>query len=209
MSVYKGLRINGEYYRGKNTRVSAFLNHLTYPFGNYIPFKGPYVPTTYHSHLAQGGPSDVLIHVLLLYTYSADCQVWFYSGRGSGQVQTKTDESRRSEIWAEVSPGRSCDQLDSTTKTTSIDPLRRFRSGGDGDGDGQGDRSSDLDDFRLRCTVKSGSTLVGGPVKSRRRRTKEEIRGLDKRLVRLELVTAWIQQLRITSVDPLRRFRSR
>ena len=38
---------------------------------------------------------------------------------------------------------------------------------------------------------------------------KEESRGLDKRLVRPELVTAWIQRLRITSVDPLRRFRSR
>jgi len=39
--------------------------------------------------------------------------------------------------------------------------------------------------------------------------TKEGSRGLDKRLVRPELVTAWIQRLRITSVDPLRRFRSR
>jgi len=41
--------------------------------------------------------------------------------------------------------------------------------------------------------VKSRSTPVGGPVKSGRRRTKEEHRGLDKRLVWLELVTAWIQ----------------
>jgi len=38
---------------------------------------------------------------------------------------------------------------------------------------------------------------------------KEESRGLDKGLVRPELVTAWIQRLRTTSVDPLRRFRSR
>jgi len=38
---------------------------------------------------------------------------------------------------------------------------------------------------------------------------KEEDRGLDKRLVRPELVTAWIQQLRTMSVDPLRRFQSR
>jgi len=60
----------------------------------------------------------------------------------------------------------------------------------------------------LLC-VKSGSTPVGGLVKSRRRRTKEGSRGLDKRLVRLELVTAWIQRLRTTSVDPLRRFQSR
>jgi len=42
--------------------------------------------------------------------------------------------------------------------------------------------------------VKSGSTLVGGPVKSRRRRMKEEGRGLDKKLVWPELVTAWIQR---------------
>ena len=38
---------------------------------------------------------------------------------------------------------------------------------------------------------------------------KDKGRGLDKRLVRPELVTAWIQRLRTTSVDPLRRFRSR
>jgi len=57
--------------------------------------------------------------------------------------------------------------------------------------------------------VKSRSTLVGGPVKSGRKQTKDEGRGLDKRLVRPEFVTAWIQRLRITSVDPLRRFRSR
>jgi len=62
------------------------------------------------------------------------------------------DESRRSEVWAEVSLGWSCDRLDSTTRTTSVDPLHRFRSSGDGDRDRQGDRSSDLDDFRLRCT---------------------------------------------------------
>jgi len=57
--------------------------------------------------------------------------------------------------------------------------------------------------------VKSGSTPVGGPVKSGRRRTKDKGRGLDKRLVWPELVTAWIQRLRTTSVDPLRRFWSR
>jgi len=79
------------------------------------------------------------------------CQVWVYSGRGSSQVRTKTDENR-GQVWAEVSPGWSCDQLDSTTRTMSVDPLRRFQSGGDRDGDRQGDRSSDLDDFRLRCT---------------------------------------------------------
>jgi len=58
-------------------------------------------------------------------------------------------------------------------------------------------------------SVKSGSTPVGGPVKSGWKRTRAEGRGLDKRLVRPELVTAWIQRLRIMSVDPLHRFRSR
>ena len=57
--------------------------------------------------------------------------------------------------------------------------------------------------------VKSGSTPVGGPVKSGQRWTKDKGRGLDKRLVRPELVTAWIQQLRTMSIDPLCRFRSR
>ena len=57
--------------------------------------------------------------------------------------------------------------------------------------------------------VKSGSTPVGGPVKSGQKRTKDKGRGLDKELVRLELVTACIQRLRTTSIDPLRRFRSR
>jgi len=61
----------------------------------------------------------------------------------------------------------------------------------------------------VECTVKSGSTPVRGPVKSGRKRTEDKGRGLDKRLVRPELVTAWIQRLRTTSVDPLRRFRSR
>jgi len=38
------------------------------------------------------------------------------------------------------------------TRTMSVDPLHRFQSSGDGDGNRQGDRSSDLDDFRLRST---------------------------------------------------------
>ena len=58
-------------------------------------------------------------------------------------------------------------------------------------------------------TVKSGSTPVGGLVKSGQRWMKDKGRGQDKRLVRPELVTAWIQQLRTTSIDPLHRFRSR
>ena len=59
------------------------------------------------------------------------------------------------------------------------------------------------------ASVKSGSTPVGGPVKSGQKRTEDEGRGLDKRLVWPELVTVWIQRLRITSIDPLHRFRSR
>jgi len=66
-----------------------------------------------------------------------------------------------------------------------------------------------LADCQVWVYVKSGSTPVRGPVKSGRKRMKEESRGLDKRLVRPELVTTWIQRLRITSVDPLRRFWSR
>jgi len=97
-------------------------------------------------------PTLGLIRSLRSHCSTLACQVRVYSGRGSGQVQMKMDENRRSEVWAEVSPGRSCDQLDSTTRTTSIDPLHRFRSSGDGDGDRQGDRSSDLDDFRLENT---------------------------------------------------------
>jgi len=75
------------------------------------------------------------------------------------------------------------------------------------------DRSDDNENYLEvnldNVPVKSGSTPVRGPVKSGRKRTKDKGRGLDKRLVRPELVTAWIQRLRTTSVDPLRRFRSR
>ena len=38
-----------------------------------------------------------------------------------------------SEVWAEVSPGWSCDHLDSMARTTSVDPLHRFQSDRDGD----------------------------------------------------------------------------
>jgi len=55
-----------------------------------------------------------------------------------------------------------------------------------------------------KCQVQVYSGRGSGQV-----RTKEESRGLDKRLVWLELVTAWIQRLRIMSIDPLRRFWSR
>jgi len=44
------------------------------------------------------------------------CQVRVYSGRGSGQVQTKTDRGRRQRAGQEVSPARVGDHVDSTTK---------------------------------------------------------------------------------------------
>jgi len=44
------------------------------------------------------------------------CQVWVYSGRGSGQVQTKMDEGRGQRAGQEVSPAGVGDRLDSMTK---------------------------------------------------------------------------------------------
>jgi len=44
------------------------------------------------------------------------CQVWVYSGRGAGQVQTKTDEGREQGAGQEVSPAGVGDRVDSTTK---------------------------------------------------------------------------------------------
>ena len=75
MSVYKSLRINGEYHRSKNKKVFAFLKHWTYPFGNYIPFKGSYVPTTYHSHLAWGGVG----HYQKEWCISDGLEWWYYT----------------------------------------------------------------------------------------------------------------------------------
>jgi len=46
----------------------------------------------------------------------AKCQVWVYSGRGSGQVQTKTDKERGQRAGQEISPAGVGDRLDSTTK---------------------------------------------------------------------------------------------
>ena len=97
-------------------------------------------------------------HLLLCKTSHGLCykSPWTDSIRGgvkSGSTPVGGPvKSRRKRMRAEVSPGRSCDRLDSTTRTMSIDPLRRFQSGGDGDGDRQGDRSSNSDDFRLKNT---------------------------------------------------------
>jgi len=44
------------------------------------------------------------------------CQVWVYSGRGSGEVRTKMDEGREQRAGQEVSPAGVGDRLDSTTK---------------------------------------------------------------------------------------------
>ena len=45
-----------------------------------------------------------------------DCQVRVYSGKGSGQVRTETDEGREQRAGQEVSPARVGDRMDSTTK---------------------------------------------------------------------------------------------
>jgi len=45
-----------------------------------------------------------------------DCQVRVYSGRGSGQVRTKTDRGRRQRAGQEVSPAGVGDRVDSMTK---------------------------------------------------------------------------------------------
>jgi len=44
------------------------------------------------------------------------CQVRVYSGRGSGQVRTETDEGREQRAGQEVSPAGVGDRVDSTTK---------------------------------------------------------------------------------------------
>ena len=44
------------------------------------------------------------------------CQVRVYSGRGSGQVRTKTDERREQRAGQEISPAGVGDRLDSMTK---------------------------------------------------------------------------------------------
>ena len=46
----------------------------------------------------------------------ADCQVRVYSGRGSSQVRTKTDEGRGQRAGQEISPAGVGDRLDSMTK---------------------------------------------------------------------------------------------
>ena len=44
------------------------------------------------------------------------CQVWVYSGKGSGQVWTETDEGQGQGAGQGVSPAGVGDRLDSTTK---------------------------------------------------------------------------------------------
>ena len=44
------------------------------------------------------------------------CQVWVYSGRGSRQVRTETDEGRGQRAGQEISLAGVGDRLDSTTK---------------------------------------------------------------------------------------------
>jgi len=44
------------------------------------------------------------------------CQVRVYSGRGSGQFRTETDEGRGQRAGQEISPAGVGNRLDSTTK---------------------------------------------------------------------------------------------
>jgi len=44
------------------------------------------------------------------------CQVWVYSGKGSSQVRTETDEERGQRAGQEISPAGVGDRLDSMTK---------------------------------------------------------------------------------------------
>jgi len=65
------------------------------------------------------------------------CQVQVYSSRGSGQVQTKWSEGGgqmldKRLVWLELVT----DWIQQLS-ITSVDPLRRFWSGGDRDRDGQ------------------------------------------------------------------------
>ena len=61
-------------------------------------------------------------HVCQLYikhdhiVFDLVCQVWVYSGRGSGQVRTKADEGRGQRAGQGISPAGVGDRLDSTTK---------------------------------------------------------------------------------------------
>ena len=60
--------------------------------------------------------AEILNLPLLASKSDAPCQVRVYSGRGSGQVRTKTDEGREQGAGQEVSPARVGDRVDSTTK---------------------------------------------------------------------------------------------
>jgi len=65
----------------------------------------------------QNGPADPLTAIENHFRINAvACQVWVYSGRGSGQVRTKADEGREQRAGQEVSPAGVGDRLDSTTK---------------------------------------------------------------------------------------------
>ena len=72
---------------------------------------------------AEGGSRDVGY-------MDRHCQVQVYSGRGSGQVRMKMDKGGGQRAGQEVSPAGVGDCLDSMTRTTCVDPLRRFWSRG-------------------------------------------------------------------------------
>jgi len=82
-------------------------------------------------HLSGGTDRSCLI---VVHT-SGVCQVQVYSGRGSGQVRTGADEGEGQMLDKRLVQLELVTDWIQRLRTTSIDPLHRFRSGGDGDGD--------------------------------------------------------------------------
>jgi len=70
----------------------------------------PPLPKTIWSKKGSSSPSPITI------LHLGACQVRVYSGRGSGQVWTKSDEGREQRVGQEISPAGVGDRLDSTTK---------------------------------------------------------------------------------------------
>ena len=93
----------------------------------------------------------------------------------------------------------------------ALDMRLHFTSGYHPEGDGQTERSNQtLEQYlRIYCNYQQDNWADLLPLAEFAYNNTPSATTGDKRLVRPQLVTAWIQRLRITSVDPLRRFRSR
>ena len=91
---------------GQGARVDSGLRSIVVDVGSKGSLLG--IPAASASLLA----TAVCVTSLSL----GRCQVRVYSGRGSGQVRTKTDERREQRAGQEISPAGVGDRLDSTTK---------------------------------------------------------------------------------------------